>query len=109
MKKKEQDGNNSSMTNHYSAPGYDPYHFNKLIDDALGNNKRGEEEDNEELSKLDKKIKKATEIELLKLMNEGKWDLISEFKYRIPHLKKWVDELEYQYWDDHDQRMSQWK
>jgi hypothetical protein len=102
MKKKEQDGNNSSMTNHYSAPGYDPYHFNKLIDDALGNNKRGGEEEHNELSKLDKKINKATEIELLKLMKEGKWDLISEFKYRMPHLKKWVDELEYQFWDDHD-------
>jgi hypothetical protein len=101
MKKKEETGNN-----HSSTTGYDPYHFNKLVDDVLGNNKRGEEEDNEELSKLDKKIKKATEIELLKLMNEGNWDLISEFKYRMPHLKKWVDELEHQYWDDHDQPIS---
>ena len=27
---------------------YNPYHFNKLVDDALGNNKKEEEEEEEE-------------------------------------------------------------
>jgi hypothetical protein len=89
--------------------GYDPYGFNKVIDDALGTNKREEEEDNSKLSKLDKKIKKATEIELFKLMSEGKRALISEFKYRRPDLREWVGELEYQYWSRKDQDNSQWK
>jgi len=108
MKKKEEDGNNSIMTDHHSDPGYDPYRFNKLVDDAIGNKKEKEGEDTE-LSKLDKKIRKATEADLLRLMDEGKWSLISEFKYRRPELCEWVDELEYRYWDDHYARMSQWK
>jgi hypothetical protein len=52
---------------------------------------------------------KATERDLLKYMRNGEWAKISEFKYRMPHLREWVEELEYQYWDDYDQRMSQWK
>jgi hypothetical protein len=62
-----------------------------------------------ELWRGNKKIRTATEVDLLCLMTEGKWDLIFEFKYRRPELKKRVDELEFQYLDDHDQRMSQWK
>ena len=103
MKKKKEEHSNN---HHSSTADYDPYQFNKLVDDPLGTKR---EEDNKELSELDKKIKRATEIELFKCMNEGKWDLISEFKYRMPHLREWVDELEYRYWDDHDARMSQWK
>jgi len=79
-----------------------------LIDDALGL-KREKEDSGEELSKLDKKIKKATEADLLKLMRESKWGLIAEFKYRRPELRAWVEQLEIAYFDDHDQRMSQWK
>lgn len=58
---------------------------------------------------LKRKIMTATEQSLLKLMNEGKGRLIAEFKYRRPELRAWVEQLEIAYWDDHDQRMSQWK
>jgi hypothetical protein len=44
------------------------------------------EEERQARIELQEKIMAATEASLVKLMHEGKWALISEWKYRMPHL-----------------------
>jgi hypothetical protein len=79
-----------------------------LVDEVT---KDQQEEIDSGLAKLDEKTRIATEQDLLRWMKEGgsKWALISEFKYRMPHLRKWVEELEYRHWSEMDASNSELK
>ena len=121
-KKKEETGNNN-RTSKYSSD----VDFNKLIDEALGMHRHNatptttttssstttrkddndNDNDNNELAKLNEKIKTATERDIIRLLNEGRFDLISEFSYRMPHLRRWVNSLEDLYWSQKDAINSQ--
>jgi hypothetical protein len=76
---------------------YSDCNFDKLVDEALGLDKN-----NNEREMMERQIMKATQRDLLKYMHTGKWQKISEFKYRRPQLRKFVEELEISWFDDHE-------
>jgi hypothetical protein len=87
---------------------YSDCNFSKLVDEAIGLEDNDNNNDTA-FARLDSKIRAATEADLIRLMNEGKWELVSEFKFRLPHLWAWVDSLEHRFWSEKDAVNSKWK
>lgn len=96
-----------------TAAGFDPYEWVTRVSDILDdlpsqpNQQDDEAAQDYKLFKENERVRKATEADLKRLMQEGKWKIIAEFKYFRPELRKWVEQLETQWFDDHNNRMSE--
>lgn len=76
---------------------YSSVDFDSLVDSALGLAK-----DQEEKMEAEQKHMKAIEQDLISMMHLNQWEEISRYKYEHPHLRVWIDELEFSYWSRKD-------
>jgi hypothetical protein len=54
-------------------------------------------------------LKTTSELYIEELARKGRFDLIEELKYKRPELAKWVNQIINDMYDDHEQRMREWK